>query len=241
MQALLHDLAEAYSERQSHVAFEFTAVGSTAGIEHLRRGQADLALVSRGLTQQEEYDSRTGKRKLAYTVVARDGITVIVNDGNPLREITMYQMRNLLEGQITDWAELGGADEEIVVVSREDGSGTRVVFEELVMRGHRMTPTAVIMPSSDAVRGYVSAHDGAIGYLSIGCLGSGLAVLEVDAVRPAQQTIEQGTYPITRQFLLVSLAEPEPEIADFMQFARSLPGQAIVRQTYGGARSGALR
>lgn len=241
MQTLLRDLAAAYSERHPHVAFEFTSVGSTAGIEHIHRGEADVALVSRELTPEEEYDGRTGKRRLAYTVVARDGIAVIVNESSSLREFTLYQVRDVFEGQITEWQELGGTGEEIVVVSREDGSGTRAVFEETVMRGHRVTPTAVVMPSSAAMRDYVATNKGAIGYLSVGCLSPGVATVNVDEVRPERQTVEQGTYPVTRPFLLVSLPEPGSEIASFMRFARSLSGQAIVRQTHGSVRSGVLR
>jgi len=241
MQGLVRDLAAAYSERHPHVAFEFTSVGSAAGIEHVHRGDADLALVSRELMPGEEYDSSTGSRKLAYTVVARDGIAVIVNENSRLRELTLQQIRQLFEGHITNWEEMGASDEEILVVSREDGSGTRAVFEDLVMRGHRVTPMAVVMPSSDAVRDYVAAHDGAIGYLSIGCVGSGVAAPSVDHVRPDRQAVERGTYPIIRPFLLVSLPEPDSEIADFMRFSRGLSGQAIVRRTHGGARSGALR
>jgi len=241
MQTLLRALAAAYSERHPHVAFEFTSVGSTAGIEHVHRGEADVALVSRELVPGEEYDSHTGKRRLAYTVVARDGIAVIVNENNLLREFTLYQVRDLFGGQITAWKELGGTEEEIVVVSREDGSGTRAVFEEIVMRGRRVTPTAVVMPSSAAVRDYVATHEGAIGYLSVGCLGPGVAPANVDEVQPERQTVERDTYPVTRPFLLVSLPEPGPEIASFMRFSRSLPGQAVVRRTHGGVRSGALR
>jgi len=241
MQLLLRDLAAAYSERHNYVTFEFSAVGSTAGMEVLRRGSADLALVSRELQPEEEYDLSTGKRALAYTVIAQDGIALVVNENNPLRKLTLYQIRNIFGGQITTWEELGGSPEDIVVVSREDGSGTRAVFEELVMHGHRVTPMALVMPSSEAVRDYVAAHSGAIGYLSIGCLGSGIAALAVDNVRPERQTIEEGTYPLIRPFLLVSRAEPGPEITNFMQFARSPAGQAIVRRTYGGASSGLHR
>lgn len=235
MQPLMNDLATAYSERHKHVRFEFSAVGSIAGIEGVRRGNADLALVARELQQQEEYDITTGKRTLAYTVIARDGIAVVVNENNLLRELTLYQIRNVFEGQITAWQDLESSAGDIVVISREDGSGTRAVFEELVMRGRRVTPTALVMPGSDAVRDYVATHTGAIGYLSIGCLGSGVAALAIDSVQPERRAIENGTYALTRPFLLVSRSEPGPEIADFMLFARSPAGQAIVRQTYGGA------
>jgi hypothetical protein len=127
------------------------------------------------------------------------------------------------------------------VISREDGSGTRAVFEGLVMRDRRVTPTALIMPSSEAARDYFATHDGAIGYLSIGYLSPGVAALAIDGVRPEREAVENGTYAITRPFLLVSHPDPEPEVANFMEFARSPAGQAIVGQTYGRASTGVRR
>ncbi|MBC7231627.1 MAG: phosphate ABC transporter substrate-binding protein [Chloroflexi bacterium] len=241
MQPLLHDLAAAYSERYEYVGFDFSAVGSAAGIELLQRGNADLALVSRRLRPEEEYDSQTGKRLLAYTVIAQDGIAIVVNEKNPLRSLTMYQVRKIFEGQILSWAELDSPAGDIQVISREDGSATRDVFEDLVMRGRRVTTTALIMPSSEAVRDYIAAHEGAIGYLSLGYLGPGIAALAIDNVLPSRETVENGSYPLTRPFLLVSLPDPEAQIVAFMQFARSPAGQAIVRRNYGGVRAGGAR
>ncbi|MBC7260654.1 MAG: phosphate ABC transporter substrate-binding protein, partial [Chloroflexi bacterium] len=208
MQPLLRDLAAAYSEQHQYVSFDFSAVGSAAGIELLRRGNADLALVSRPLRPEEEYDNQTGKRLLAYTIIARDGIAIVVNESNPADSLTLYQVRKIFEGQILSWAELGSPAGDVLVVSREDGSGTRDVFEELVMRGYRVTTTALIMPGSDAMRDFVAAHEGAIGYLSMGYLGTGVTALALDNVLPNRETVEDGSYPLTRPFLLVSLPDP---------------------------------
>jgi phosphate transport system substrate-binding protein len=233
MQPLLRELAAAYSERHPSVSFDFTAVGSAAGIEGLRRGNADLALVSRELVADEEFDPQTRERLLAYTVIARDGIAVVVNENNPVREMTLYQVRNTFDGQVTAWEALGGLAGEITVISREDGSATRDVFEQAAMYGRRMTPTALIMPGSEAVRDYVGTHEGAIGYLSTGYLGPGVAAVAIDEVSPTREAVEDSRYPITRPFLLVSRVEPAAQIAAFMQFARSPAGQAIIRRRYG--------
>jgi len=263
MQPLLRDLAEAYSSRYEHVSFDFSPVGSSAGLEALRRGNAELALVSRRLLREEEYDSRrsgtdaesrrggmeylygsqaqTGQRLLAYSVIAQDGIAVVVHDSNPLRELSLYQLRNIFDGQTASWDELGGPATEITVASREDGSGTRTVFEEKVMYGRRVTPTAIVMPGSQAVRDYVATHEGAIGYLSMGYLGPGIATMAIDKVRPERKTVDDGTYPvgagwstypITRPFLLVSRVEPDAEVQSFMEFCQSPVGQAIVGRAY---------
>jgi phosphate transport system substrate-binding protein len=245
MEPLLRDLAEAYSQRYPYVSFDVSSVGSSAGLEALRRGNAELALVSHKLLREEEYDSRrsgteyqaqNGQDLLAYSIIAQDGIAVVVHESNPLRELSLYQLRNIFDGQTASWDELGGPAIEITVVSREDGSGTRSVFEEAVMYGRWVTPTAVIMPGSAAVRDYVATHEGAIGYLSMGYLGPGIATMAIDKVRPERKTVEDSTYLLTRPFLLAFPAEPSAEVTAFSQFVGSPAGQAIVQRTYGGAR-----
>jgi phosphate transport system substrate-binding protein len=241
MQPLLRDLAAAYSERYPYVSFDFAEMGSTAGLEALRRGNADLALVSRQLAPEEETDAQTRKTLLAPTAIAEDAIALIVNEKNPLRALSLPELRKVSAGQVSWWDALGGAPTAITVVSREDGSATRAVFEELAMNGRAVTPMAIIMPGSQAVRDYVAAHEGAIGYVSIGYLGSGVAALAVEGARPDQETIADGSYRLTRPFLLVTLPNPSGTVAAFVQFARSAAGQTIVQRTYAGASSGIRR
>jgi phosphate transport system substrate-binding protein len=240
MQPLLRDLASAYSARYQYVSFDFAAMDSTAGLEALHRGNADLALVSRELQPDEESDALTGKSLLAYTVIAEDAIAIIVNEKSPLRALSLYELRKVFAGQTSTWEELGGSG-AISVVSREDGSATRMVFEERVMQGHAVTPTAMVMPGSQAVRDYVATHEGAIGYVSIGYLGAGVAALAIEGVQPKRETIEDASYPLTRPFLLVTLPNPSSAVTAFVQFAQSVAAQAIVQRTYAGASSGIRR
>jgi phosphate transport system substrate-binding protein len=233
MQPLLRDLAAAYSERYPYVSFDFAEMGSTAGLEELRRGNADLALASRELAPEEELNAQSGERLLSYTVIAMDGIVLIVNESNPLRSLGQYELRKVFTAQVMDWADLGSPAGEITVVSREDGSATREVFEELMMNGRPVTPMAIIMPGSQAVRDYVAEHQGAIGYVSIGYLGQGVSALAIEGVQPTRETIEDGTYPLTRPFLLVTLPNPSSAVIAFMQFAQSSAARAIVKQSYG--------
>jgi phosphate transport system substrate-binding protein len=234
MQPLVHELAEAYSERRPYVSFDLSAVGSGAGLQALRRGSADIALVSRQLHPEEEYDSPTGERLLAYSEITQDAIAVVVHASSPAVSITLYQLRDVFEGRITNWQQLGGPDLHIQVISREDGSGTRAVFEELVMRDRRVTPTAVIMPSSDAVRRHAAEESGGIAYLSLGYLDTETKALAIDGIMASRGAIADRTYPIVRPFLLVSQANPQPEAAAFVQFARSPAGQAIVNRAFTG-------
>ena len=237
MQPLMLELAEAYTAGRPHVSFDLSAVGSGAGLQALRRGSADIALVSRGLKPEEEIDSQSGQRLLVASEITQDAVAVIVQQSNPLQSITLYQLRDVFEGRVSNWQQLGGQDSGIRVISREDGSGTRTVFEELVMRDRRVTPTAVIMPSSEAVRQQVAEHSGAIGYLSLGYLDAQTRALAIDGIRPARQTVADGSYPIVRPFLLVSLPNAKPDVEAFTQFVRSPAGQAIVNRSFAGPGS----
>jgi phosphate transport system substrate-binding protein len=241
MQLLLRELATAYSARNKYVTFEFSLVGSTAGLEALRRGSADLAMVSREWQPNEGQDLSTSQQVLIPTVIAYDAVAVIVNETNPVRRLSIYQLRNLFEGQTLNWEELGGTAGDVVVLSREDGSGTRDVFEGLIMNGHHVTSMALVLPGSEAMRDYVAKHENAVGYLSSAYLGSGVAAISIDNAAPERSKIEDGSYPLARPFLLVTQENPTSEAASFVQFALSPAGQAIVRKTYGGASSGSRR
>ena len=164
--------------------------------------------------------------------IARDAIAVAVHASNPVHSITLYQLRDVFEGRITNWQQLEGSDQEIQVISREDGSGTRAVFEEFVMRDRRVTPTAVIMPSSEAVRLHVAQESGAIAYLSLGYLGAEVRALAIEGIMPTRATVADDTYPIIRPFLLASPPNPPSEVSAFSQFVSSPAGQAIVTRTF---------
>jgi len=234
MQPLVRELASAYSARVAHVSFESTPLGSTAGLEALRRGSADLALLSRPVDAREEVDISTGKRALSTTVIAVDAVAVIVHGRNPIHNLSSYQLRNLFEGQIPRWDEAGGTAHDVIVVSREDGSGTRAVFETAAMRGHRVTSTALVMPSSEAVRDYVAAHQEAIGYVSIGWLAPGVVALAIDGATASRESVERGTYPLVRPFIVVSRSDANSDVSEFLAFITSPSGQAIVRRVYAG-------
>jgi phosphate transport system substrate-binding protein len=237
MQPLMRELTEAYSQRRPHVSFDLSAVGSGAGLQELRRGSADVALVSRKLQPEEEFDTQSGQRLLVSSEIAQDAVAVAVHASNPLRSLTLYQLRDVFEGRITNWQQLGGPDQGIQVISREDGSGTRAVFEELVMRDRRVTPTAVIMPSSEAVHRRIAQQDGAIAYLSLGYLGGDVRALAIEGITPTRESIADGTYPIVRPFVLVHQPDAVTEVAAFTQFVRSPAGQAIVTRTFAGPGS----
>ena len=162
MLPLLSDLTAAYTEEYPHVHFAVEGGGSHVGLERLEGGEIDLAACS--WLPSPEKDT---PQPYVATSVAWDGIALIVHPDNPLDELTLLQVRDIYAGWRLDWQEVGGRAGDIIVISREDGSGTRAVFERRVMGEQPVTLTAIVMPSSAAVVSYVARHATAIGYVSM--------------------------------------------------------------------------
>ncbi len=236
MQPLIEDLAQAYTGRHEHVTIEVRGGGSRLGIALARGNEMDIGTASRKPTAEEERDPETGAKRLWWTAIAQDGIALVVNPQNAVEGLTLSQARDVFFGRILDWEEMGGLPGEIVVVSREDGSGTREVFEEMVMGEKRVTLTAIVMPSSEAVVEYVARHPTAIGYVSMGYLSPQVKALQVEGANPTPATVQSGTYPLTRPLYLLTGQEPTGEVKALIEFALSPAGQTVVEQRYSRLR-----
>jgi phosphate transport system substrate-binding protein len=160
----------------------------------------------------------------------------VVHPQNAVGGLTLPQARDIFFGRILDWEEIGGIPGEIVVVSREDGSGTREVFEEMVMGEKRVTLTAIVIPSSEAVIEYVARHPTAIGYVSMGYLSPEVKALPVEGVSPTPEDVQSDAYPLTRPLYLLTGQEPAGEAKAFIEFVLSPAGQAVVEQRYSRLR-----
>ncbi len=224
MQPLVEELAQDYAERHKHVTISVEGRGSLLGIEWVRQGEADIGMAS----WKDPEDT-----SLWSTPIALDGIAIVVHPQNDLEGLTMLQLKDVFFGRIWDWKDVGGQAGEIVAISREDGSGTRAVFEELVMQGQRVTPMAVVMPSSRAVVEYVAQHPEAIGYVSMGHLTEEVKVLEIEEVAPTPSSVRQGAYHLLHPLFLITRQEPTDEIKGFIDFVLSPTGQSIVGRKYG--------
>jgi len=224
MQPLVEELAQAYTERHQHVTIAVEGRGSLVGIELVRQGQVDIGTSS----WMEPEDA-----SLWSTPIALDGIAIVVHPQNRVEGLTLLQLKDVFFGRIWDWKDVGGQAGEIVAISREDGSGTRAVFEELVMQGKRVTPTAVVMPSSRAVVEYVAGHPEAIGYVSMGYLFQQVKVLKIEEVAPTPASVRRGDYHLFRPLFLITRGEPTGEIKGFVDFVLSPAGQSIVGRKYG--------
>jgi len=232
MQPLVEELAQAYAERLKQVTITVADRGSLVGIELVRQGEMDIGMTS-WKEPEEDDTSAVSTSKFWSTPIALDGIAIVVHPQNRVKGLTMLQLKDVFFGRIWDWKDVGGQTGEILVVSREDGSGTRAVFEELVMQGKRVTPTAVVMPNSRAVVEYVAQHPQAIGYVSMGHVSEEVKVLEIEDMAPTPESVRQGAYHLLRPLFLITRQEPTGEIKGFIDFVLSPTGQSIVGRKYG--------
>lgn len=205
-----------------------SGLGSSAGIEAVSNGTADIATSSRALTEEEE------QTDLVATVVAHDGIAVIVNDDNPVDNLSLEQLRDIYAGKITNWSEVGGEDLKIQVVNRDEASGTREAFKKLVMQGVSFDRTAAILPGTGQVRDVVSRTPGAIGYISIGFVDSEFTTstvksLSIDGVAATEANVENGTYPISRELYFFTKGEATGAAKDYIDYVLSDNMAQVIR------------
>ncbi|NPV80957.1 MAG: phosphate ABC transporter substrate-binding protein [Firmicutes bacterium] len=211
-------LAEDYMKLNSGVVINVQGGGSSAGARAAMNGVADIGAMSRDLAPEE--------RTLQEIVIARDGIAIIVNPKNPLSDLSLEQVRGIFSGRFTRWSQVGGMDKPIHVVTREEGSGTRGSFDEMVMHGEDVTPAAVVQDSNGAVRETVAGDVAAIGYISLGLVNARVKGLAIDGVEPTVEAVTEGRYSIARPFLFVSKEKPAGLAKDFIDFVLSKEAQA---------------
>jgi phosphate transport system substrate-binding protein len=229
MTPIVEELATAFQERQPHVTIDVGGGGSSLGQELAAANQIDL-----GLTSWSPNGPPAGGTQA--TVIARDGIALVVHPTNPITGLTLIQAHDLFSGQAIEWDEVGGSPGLVQVVSREDGSGTRDAFEAMVMNDNRVTLTALVMPNSQAVVDYVASDRQAIGYVSMGYLNGQVRVVPVEGLLPTPESVSTGEYHLTREFVILSRRGIPPEAQAFLNFVLSPAGQAIVAQHYGRVR-----
>lgn len=217
----LRELGKAYQADHPSVFVDVQGGGSAVGINLLQAGAVDLAAVS---WQAPDARLPDGLRSIP---VGRDAIAIIVHPGNRIPGLTLLQIRGLYRGETLNWADLGGLAEEPVVISREEGSGTRTAFEQLVMGGERVTLNALVMPTSQSVVDYVAAHRAAVGYVSMAWLTDRVRALPVEDLAPTGATVRSG-YHLSR-VLYLYLPDPAPPAAQsFADYVQSPAGQAIL-------------
>jgi len=220
----IQPFAERWAEEYGAGRVIVQSGGSTAGIKAAHDGTADIGMSSRALVAAETAG-------LVQTVVARDGIAVIVHATNPVRGVTLAQLRDIYTGAITNWREVGGRDVRITVITREDGSGTRDAFEQFVMSDvQTITTSALVTAYSGGLRKMVSQDPGAVGYVTFSQLNPQVHALAVDGVVPTEPSIANGQYRLQRPFVFLSRGAPQGAARAFIDFVLSGAGQQLARQ-----------
>lgn len=225
VQPLAEVLAEAFTAMYPDVRVAVQGGGSSTGVKSAGEGTVDIGTASREIKEGE----LTEFPNLTIFVIARDGIAIIANSDVTVEDLTKDQIRDVFAGNITNWSKLGGADAEIVVVAREEGSGTRAAFEEMVMgEDVLITANAVLQPSNGAVRSTVASTPNSVGFLSFGYLDDTIKTIAVDGVAPSEETAADGTYPIVRPLNMLTNGEPSELAQAYLDFIMSADGQTIV-------------
>lgn len=216
---LAEDLAAAYAESHPWVTVNTSMFNAAAAEEALRSGEADVALLA--LLQEPGQE-----RDLWLEPLGSDGIAVIAHPTTSLPEVDLMLLHEIFRGRLQEWD-----GTVLVVVTREGGSGTRAAFDAIVLAGHDVTLTAVVMPSSEAALEHVSLTPGAIGYVSTsrmtGADLTGLVVVPVEGALPTRAAVSDGSYLLWRSLYLASMSEPVGEIREFLQWALGPDGQQV--------------
>lgn len=232
--------AERYQQENPDVRISVTGGGSGTGIASLINGTVDIANASRQIKKEEIDEARKQGIDPVEHVIARDAIAVIVNPNNPIQQLSLEQISQIFRGDVTNWKEIGGEDRPIVRVSRETNSGTHVYFLESVIRlGKKdskdiFSADTLLLPSSEGIIAEVRDNPNAIGYDGLGYVTAEVKVLAVanqDAgpfVMPSAETVNAGTYPISRDLYMYTNKNPSPAIQAYLEWILSPEAQKIV-------------
>jgi phosphate transport system substrate-binding protein len=235
--------AEAFNKKKPGSNIAVTGGGSGTGMTALINGTCDIAESSRAIEPKEVQAAKAKGFTPTEWLVAMDGIAVVVNPKNPVQKLTMSQLRDLFMGTIDNWKVLGGPNKEIVILSREFNSGTHIFFKEHVLRKgvvkgpEEFSPTALLMPSSQAIADEVANNINAVGYYGMGYISPKQRVVAValDAkspyVEPTLINVKSKTYPISRPLYFYTKGQPQGLIKEFVDFAFSAEGQELVKKS----------
>ena len=216
-------LAEGFEAKNEGISIEIQQLGSSAGIKNAIDGTSEIGMASRDLKDEEK---NTG---LQETEIALDAIALITNSSNEVKDLTMEQIKGIYTGKITNWSEVGGKDAPIVVVSREDGSGTRGAFEEIVgYESAELTKDAQISDGSGNIKSMILGNENAIGYISSSYVDETVTGLTVGGEELTVDNVKSGKYALARPFLLVNKQEISEQANNLIEFVLSEEGQSIL-------------
>ncbi len=204
--------------------------GSGVGIASLIDGTCDIADSSRAIKDTELDKAVTNGRHPKATVIAMDGICVIVHTSNSVSALTKKQIKDIYTGKISNWTQVGGNDEKIVVISRDTSSGTFEAFGELALEKAKVRPDALMQASNQAVASTVERTPGAIGYVGLGYVTSAIKAVDVEGVKASKETVLSGKYPIGRPLFMYTNGPAKGLAKQLIDFIMSPEGQKLVEE-----------
>ena len=220
VQPYVEVLAEEYEIIYPEREVDIQGGGSSAGITAAESGTADIGMSSRVLYPEEQ--------AMWSVEISKDGLAVIVHPDNPVYNLSLNEIRHIYSSPSAIWSDVGGSDHSIHVIAREEGSGTRSAFEDLVMGGVLITPKAIIQDSNGAVRQLVSNDINSIGFISLGLVDHTVKALQMDSIAPSWENVTKGDYTLFRPFLFITPEPPTGHVKEFIDFALSANGQGIL-------------
>jgi len=223
VQPFAEALAEEFMAGHSAEKIFIQGGGSTAGIQAVLTGASQVGMSSRKLEESE-------KNLIAIPIIY-DAIAVIVHRANPLNDLSMDQIRKIYSGKVTRWNELRGPDRAITVVTREEGSGTRETFQNLVMgKNEEISLGALVQDSNGAIRQVVADDPNAVGFISLGLVNDRVKALKIDGIEPTLENILAHRYQIVRPFLFIFKSSPQGVAKEFLDYVLSPKGQKLLMQ-----------
>lgn len=224
METVIEFLREAFMEENEGVEVTYNPTGSSTGITAVSEGRCDIGLSSRNLKDEE-------KATLTGTVVAIDGIAIIVNPENTVEDLTLDQIAQLYKGEITNWKDVGGPDAPVVLIGREAGSGTRDGFESITGTEEACKYNQELTSTGDVIQ-TVAGNPNAIGYASLASVKDTVKMVKVNGVEASKETIQSGEYKVQRNFVLVTKTGTDlsPAAQAFFDFATSADADSLIEQ-----------
>ena len=222
MEKVIGALGESF-QNDTGISFTYNPTGSGSGIKAVLEGRCDIGLSSRELKDEEKASGLTG------TVLAYDGIAIIVNPNNPINDLSLEEVAKIYKGEITNWSEIGGDDAEIVLIGREAGSGTRDGFESITDTEDVCKYRQELTSTGDVIT-TVSQNPGAIGYASVASVKDTVKALTIDGVAATEESIKDGSYVVQRPFVLVTKSDAKlsKEAQKFFDYITSKEANDVI-------------
>ena len=231
MMELTENLAQEYMKQHPGISVYVDGGGTATGIKALINNEVDICTASRNLKPDEakvlaDYYGTLGM----FFLVAKDALSIYLNPDNPVKDLTIEQLRKIFECSIKNWKELGGLDQPIIPVIRNPNSGTHLYFKEHILGGDDYCTNAVVEPTTRSVIDFISENENAIGYGGMGYKGD-IFDAKIEGIEPSEKNSQNDTYPITRYLHFFTTKIPDGAVKDFIDWVLSPDGQKIVESS----------